>query len=133
MTPAKYQFVLFCCIGVINTLVHGSLLVFFVELVQFSVILAHAFSFLAANMASFVLNSFFTFKQPITLSSYIKFLIASAISMGLTLSIAWCAETFFKLHYLVGFTLIIFLVPPFSFLLTKFWVFKKTLGSPSIS
>jgi len=57
-----------------------------------------------------------------TLAGYIRFFVASLVALGLTLLLAWLMDRF-EFHYLVGFLLIVILVPVISFMLMKFWAF----------
>lgn len=116
------QFLTFAVIGVVNTLVHGSMLVIAVEWLSMDVVLAHLVAFSVANLFSYAMNSRLTFKVALSLARYIRFFLASILALGLTLLLSWLMDHF-GFHYLVGFLLIIVLVPLFSFVLMKFWAF----------
>ncbi|EMF8579375.1 TPA: GtrA family protein [Escherichia coli] len=115
----------FAGIGIANTTLHAMVLTSLVEVIALDVTLANFISFMVANMFSYILNSNFTFLQPLSFYMYIKFLIASLLSLILTLMISELGK-FFDLHYLVSFIFIIFLVPIFSFTLMKLWTFKTS-------
>ncbi|WP_376785652.1 GtrA family protein [Atlantibacter hermannii] len=121
----KRQFLVFAGIGVANTTIHAVVLTSLVEVIALDVTLANFISFMIANIFSYILNSSFTFLQPLSFYMYIKFLIASLLSLILTLMISELGK-FFDLHYLVSFIFIIFLVPIFSFTLMKLWTFKAS-------
>lgn len=116
------QFLTFAAIGVVNTLVHGSILTLAVEWMLTPVVLAHLFAFCIANVFSYVMNSRLTFRVSMTLARYIRFLAASLLALGLTLFLAWVMDRL-GFQYLVGFLLIVVLVPIISFMLMKFWAF----------
>lgn len=116
------QFLTFAAIGVVNTLVHGSILTGAVEWMQMSVVLAHLYAFSVANLLSYVMNSRLTFRAPMTLARYFRFFVASLMSLGLTLILAWVMD-YVGFHYFVGFLFIVVLVPLFSFMSMKFWAF----------
>ena len=122
------QFITFAIIGVANTLVHGAILVVAVEYLKIDVTLSNAIAFGVANIFSYFANSFITFKVAVSLPRYARFLAASTLSLGFTLSISFAADHY-GLHYLVGFALIVVSVPLFSFLVMKFWAFS---GRPHI-
>ena len=117
------QFLTFAVIGVVNTIVHGSILTLAVEWMQTPVVIAHLFAFSIANLFSYVMNSRLTFMAAITITRYVRFFLASLLSLCLTLLLAWMMDRF-GFHYLVGFLLIVVLVPVLSFLLMKFWAFS---------
>ena len=121
----KYgQFLVFVIIGIVNTLIHGSILVVLVEYFDTIVVFAHLIAFFAANLFSYIANSKFTFKEPLSLSYYYRFLMASMLALGLTLLISALMENM-GFHYLIGFLMIIIVVPIFTFLTLKFWAFAK--------
>lgn len=116
------QFIAFALIGVANTFVHGALLMLCVEILKITVVAAHFFAFSAANIVSYVLNSTLTFRMNLSMKRYAKFYIASMGSLGLTLSLSWLIDAY-GAHYLLGFLIIVVVVPVISFFLMKFWAF----------
>lgn len=120
---ARYaQLLCFALVGVANTLVHGAILVVAVEWVALGVTVAHLVAFCVANIFSYLMNSWLTFKAALSLSRYARFFLASLLSLGLTLLLAWVSELY-GLHYLLGFVLIVVVVPLLSFAVMKFWTF----------
>lgn len=120
----KKQFINFIFIGVINTLIHGFVLMLAIEELGFSVVMSHLLAFFTANIFSYILNSRVTFKAHRSLIGYARFFVASIVSLCLTLFISFVGEVF-NLHYLIGFLFVIMLVPVFNFLLMKYWTFKN--------
>lgn len=116
------KFVIFAIIGLVNTLIHGGVLIACVEQLHFDVTVSHFLAFFIANMFSYIANSKITFRASITISRYGRFFLASLLSLGLTLLLSWMAS-FYGLHYLVGFALIVILVPILNFMVIKTWVF----------
>lgn len=120
----KYaQFIRFAFIGGLNTLIHGAILAMCVEIFNVEVVLSNLIAFMAANVFSYFMNATFTFKVAPAFSAYLKFFLASLLSLGLTLLISWIAK-FYGAHYLVGFLFVIVLVPLLSFFMMKFWAFS---------
>lgn len=119
------QFLTFAGIGVVNTLVHGSVLVLAVEHLGAAVVLAHLIAFCVANLFSYVMNSRLTFKTNLSLARYVRFFVASMLALGVTLILSWLIDHW-GFHYLLGFLLIIVVVPIFSFMLIKFWAFAAS-------
>ncbi|WOF77578.1 GtrA family protein [Stutzerimonas kunmingensis] len=116
------QLMCFALIGVANTLVHGAILVVAVEWVALGVTVAHLLAFCVANIFSYLMNSWLTFKAALSPGRYARFFLASLLSLGLTLLLAWMSELY-GLHYLLGFILIVVVVPLLSFAVMKFWTF----------
>lgn len=114
----------FGCVGVANTLIHGALLAWLVELWHWPIWAAHGLAFGAANVFSYIFNSRWTFKTELSWWAYGRFLLSSLLSLVFTLLISWCAQMY-GLNYKEGFVLVVVLVPMFSFLLIKFWAFRQ--------
>lgn len=127
----KYkQFLCFALIGVLNTFIHGGVLIISVERLLWTVTLSHLLAFSIANVFSYLMNSWLTFQVRFSLKGYLRFLVASLLSLGLTLLLAKLVDLY-GAHYLVGFALIVVLVPLMSFLVMKFWVFSVRQTPPS--
>lgn len=123
-------FITFAVIGAINTMVHGAVLVGAMETWQLPLLLSHCLAFMVANLFSYVANSRITFKVAFGWRSYTRFLLASLLALGLTLSLAWVASQW-GLHYVVGFAIIVLTVPLFSFVIIKCWAFAGHRSIPS--
>ena len=117
---------MFAIIGFLNTLVHGSILITAVEYFNAAVVLAHFIAFFFANMFSYIMNSKLTFRIDLSFLHYCRFLMASMLALGLTLSLSWVTDQL-GLHYLFGFLLIIVLVPALTFITLKSWAFAKNV------
>lgn len=128
MMPALFarnsQFISFALIGVANTLIHGLILVLMIEKLLLGVTLSHLLAFCVANMFSYILNSKLTFKSRLTVGKYVRFFLASLGALCLTLILSWLVDMN-GLHYLIGFALIVVLVPLLSFCVMKFWIFSS--------
>ncbi len=125
MNRSHDQFIKFGAIGVANTLLHGLVFGCFVDGLGISVVMSHLVAFCFANFLSYLLNSFVTFKAPITLRLYARFFLASMLSLIMTLGLSalaqWCG-----LGHWQGFALIVLVIPIFSFVLMKCWAFSKS-------
>ena len=124
------DFLLFALIGVMNTFVHGAILLWAVETLHLHLLFAHALAFWVANLLSYIVNSRITFKMPLGILRYARFLLASLVALGLTLCIAW-VTSHMGLHYQLGFAIIVITVPLFSFAAIKFWAFAGHRSTPS--
>ena len=121
---SKYkQIITFSIIGVINTTLHGVVLVFCVELLTINSTLSNAFSFMVANVFSYFANSMVTFKSIVSFPRYFDFFSASMFSLLLTLTISYISNLY-AFHYLIGFLFIVVFVPILNFIIMKFFVFS---------
>ena len=123
------EIALFALVGVTNTLVHGLVLAGAVEFLLLPLLVSHTVAFGVANLFSYVVNSRLTFRMPLSVSRYVRFLAASLVALALTLGIAAAADHW-GLDYLYGFAIVVVTVPVFSFVVVKFWAFSKPRTEP---
>ena len=122
MLKFSSQFTKFGLVGLINTLIHAVILFAAVEVSKLHPVVGNLMAFLGANMASFIMNSYWTFKTAPEVRRYGKFLTSSLLALGLTLGIAGIFE-FLGIHYGLGFLCIILLVPALNYWMLKRWAF----------
>ena len=122
MLKFSSQFTKFGLVGLINTLIHALVLFAAVEVSKLHPVVGNFMAFLGANMASFIMNSYWTFKTAPEVRRYGKFLTSSLLALGLTLGIAGVFE-FLDIHYGLGFLCIILLVPALNYWMLKRWAF----------
>lgn len=115
-------FLRFALIGVINTGLHFILLVFMVEKMKFPPPPANAVAFLLANLFSYFANSRFNFRVGISSKRYILFFGTSLIGVVVAYGLSAAVERLGG-HYLVGFALLIVVMPPVNYLLMRRIVF----------
>ncbi|KJK01249.1 hypothetical protein UB43_10365 [Pseudomonas sp. 21] len=118
------RFFIFASIGVMNTLIHGSVLSCLVELWAVPVVMANLVAFMGANLFSYFMNSYLTFRAPISLVLYAKFFSASILALGLTLLIAAVMDHL-GFTYWQGMIAIVLLVPALSYFVMKTWAFAR--------
>ena len=122
--PAKFhEFIRFGLVGVANTAMHAGIVIGLMETFAPPAFLANGVAFMFANLMSFVLNSRFTFKIPVSFLYYRRFLLASLVSFVLTLLITSVVEHL-GWHYGVGLILVILVVPALNYLVMKMWAFS---------
>lgn len=122
MLKLPAQFAKFGLVGLVNTLVHAMVLSACVEILGWHPVAGNCLAFGTANVASFIMNSYWTFKASPNLRRYVKFLTSSLLALSLTLGIAWVFEAM-ELHYGLGFIGIMVLVPPLNYWMLKRWAF----------
>lgn len=124
MIKLPVQFVKFGMVGGTNTFIHAVVLYAVVEGEHAGPVLGNFLAFAVANISSFFMNSYWTFKQRPTPSLYAKFLLGSLLALALTLCIAALFE-FLAIDYWLGFVCIVVCVPPLNFLMLKHWAYAK--------
>lgn len=120
-------FLRFALIGVFNTGLHFVILVLLVEKIGVWPPLANAAAFLGANIFSYFANSHFSFRVDISSKRYVRFLATSLIGVVITYGVSSAVECFGG-HYLLGFFLLIVLMPPVNFLLVRRLVFQDAVA-----
>jgi putative flippase GtrA len=115
-------FLRFALIGVLNTGLHFVLLVLLVEKIGLWPPLANAGAFFGTNLFSYFANSHFSFKVDISSHRYVRFLVTSLIGVVIAYGLSSVVEHFGG-HYLLGFVLLIVLMPPINYLLARRLVF----------
>jgi putative flippase GtrA len=115
---------LFAVVGLTNTLIHGFVLAGATQYLQLPLLVSHTVAFSVANLFSYMVNSRLTFRTPLSVLRYVRFLAASMVALALTLGIAAAAD-YSGLDYLYGFAIVVVTVPVFSFVVVKFWAFAK--------
>jgi putative flippase GtrA len=117
------QLIRFGITGFANTAMHGLVLALAVEKLHWHPTLGHLLAFLVANQFSYQVNARWTFVAPLSVGNYVKFLSASLVALASTLSLAWIVDLL-GYHYLVGFAMVVVVVPLVNFLAVKSWVFQ---------
>lgn len=123
--PAKNyrEFLAFCAIGVVNTLVHAATVLLLAGTLAVNQVYANVCGFLAANFVSFVLNSTLTFRVPIVFRNYIKFLSSSVVTLSIIVALSSAAE-YFEVNYLYALAGLVVLSPTLNFLILKYFAFR---------
>ena len=117
------EFLTFCVIGGVNTLVHAAIVVPLAGHLAVNQVYANVCGFLAANFVSFVLNSMLTFRVPVVFANYFKFLSSSLVTLGIIVVLSSAAE-YFSVNYLYALVGLIALSPVLNFLILKYFAFR---------
>ena len=119
------QLLSFGTVGMLATVVHVSLAYFLMIQTETNPYLANLAGFLAAFGISFIGNARLTFRYDGNLSGpAVRFLVISLASLALTSTITALVEAYGLPRWTyVAMTLAV--VPPVTFLLSKFWVFAS--------
>ncbi|MFA0608575.1 GtrA family protein [Vibrio sp. 10N.222.49.B4] len=114
----------FGTIGVVNTLVHTTLVILAVEIVRLNPVLSNIIAFFITNILSYFMNAYWVFSSKVSVSKYLKFLFASATALIGTVLFSSLAEAM-NWHYLIGIVLISTVLPLITYFVYKVWVFSR--------
>ncbi|HUS49331.1 MAG TPA: GtrA family protein [Candidatus Paceibacterota bacterium] len=122
------EFARFVVVGVINTLIHLSVLYILTEFFSVYYILSSLLAFLVAVTNSFIMNTLWTFKRDIkhkTITRYGKFFLISIISSFSNLFFLYLFTELFGIWYMFSQIIAIGLTLMMNFIGYKFWIFKE--------
>lgn len=122
-SPLFSKMAKFSGIGIINTLIHTTIVVLSVEKLKLHPSIANAIAFSIANIFSYFANRRWNFKGEASLQQYGRFLSVSLLGLTTTIIVSSFAE-WLGLHYLIGLGLVIVALPALTFLLHWNWTFK---------
>jgi len=109
--------------GVIATGIHVAVATPLIYLLHASQVGANGVAFIVANIASYLLNTLWSFGAIPTRDSYVRFLIVSLLGLGLTLGISAAAQAL-GLGYWSGLAAILSVVPAVTFVLHRTWTYR---------
>lgn len=128
MQHAARQFIIFCLIGVINTLVDVGIYYLLTRAVwspEF-ITIPKVMSYLAATMCSFTLNRFITFKKKDRVRFAELWRFYTTVGMGIFINAGALALSVyvFGLHDLIGVAIAALLTAVWGFAFSKWYVFR---------
>ncbi|PIN90615.1 GtrA family protein [Candidatus Pacearchaeota archaeon CG10_big_fil_rev_8_21_14_0_10_32_14] len=122
------QFIMFCFIGVINTLINLIVLYSATEFLGIYYLISAVIAFLFAVTNSFILNSLFTFKSSLskrTSKRYTKFIVVSIIALIINLSLLYFLTEFFRIWYILSQVIAIAISLWINFVGNKYWTYRN--------
>ncbi|MDQ0089972.1 putative flippase GtrA [Paenibacillus anaericanus] len=123
--PVIINFIQYGFVGVLGTVIHTAVLALFVEYFNVIPVLSTFIGFLFSLVASYRLNSVWTFKQRNrNKNSFIKYTIACSAGLVINVAIMFIVVDLLKYSYLIGQFISIIIVPVFNFSLSRYWVFN---------
>lgn len=118
------EVVVFGFVGGLATLTHYVVALLCVEYLFINIYLANPIAYLTAVSVSFFGHSIFTFKKEVTKQRASKFVVVSLSAFLLSqLLLAFLQLLEFNNHRL-DFLIVVFFIPIYTYLLSKFWVYK---------
>ena len=114
----------FSLIGVVNTLIHLSVVTCLVELFSVHAVIANCLAFVVANIFSFFANSRWNYGTPLSVTRYRRFLLISFAGLAITAACTAFAELM-GWHYLVGTALVFVALPILTFTAHHLWTWAE--------
>ncbi|GGG19301.1 GtrA family protein [Paenibacillus aceti] len=119
------KFIRYGLVGIIGTLIHTVVLTLCVELFVFPAVLATIIGFALSLIASFRLNTVWTFtKSAGSNLNFVKYTLTCSVGLLINVAIMYLVVDIFEGWYLLAQFIAIIIVPIFNFTLSKYWVFK---------
>jgi putative flippase GtrA len=121
------QFIKFGVVGSIGTVVDICILAFLHEIVGLNVYIANFFSFSAAVLNNYTLNSLWTFRdqEKEHKRQLVQFALVSVVGMALSQALLYFFHDILNLHYLIAKCLGIVIVLFWNFFANRSWTFKQ--------
>lgn len=125
------QFVKFCLVGVLNTLIDFGVYLFFSRLIGLYFLLANFISVIVAMTFSFFLNKYWTFanREKKIKSQYLKFALVNLVYFLLYNLIFFSLVNYLHVYDLLAKVGAIIIGLFWNFLANKFWTFSTTTPS----
>lgn len=115
----------YAVVGAVATAVHFAVALGFARFLNFTPLGANACAFLAALATSYVGNAVITFGSPIrSRDAFLKYCAASLLAFALNQLIVHLLTDRLGVPFVASLFVVLFTVPPVTFLLAKFWAFK---------
>jgi putative flippase GtrA len=85
--------------------------------------LANGGAFVCATIASYLVNTLWSFSQPLHGKNLARFLVVASIGLLISMGVSAGAE-YLGLHYLLGIAAVVVTVPVVTFLLHATWTYR---------
>jgi putative flippase GtrA len=120
---AARQTARFVITGLLTTALHILVAVSVISLLDLFPPTANGIAFVIATVFSYVTNTLWSFSNTITRTNLLRYVLVSMMGCVLTVSISGLAEHA-GMHYGYGIALVVFTVPPITFLMHKLWTYR---------
>lgn len=109
--------------GLLMTALHAAIVTALIETLLPSAALANGVAFTVATVASYLVNTTWSFSSPLRGRNLVRFCLVSTACLALAMGISGAAQLN-GLSYWHGIGLVIAVVTPASFLLHNFWTYR---------
>jgi len=113
----------FALVGVASTGLHVVVASALIELAELRAGAANGVAFTIATLASYVLNSGWTFETQLAVTRLLRFGIVSVAGLTLTVAITTAMQRA-GYHYLVGIAVVVTTVPVLTFFSHRMWTYR---------
>ena len=117
------QFIIFVVIGVINTFNGTIFSVIYSKFMNSNV--AFVFGYISGLIISYILNSYFTFKEHMDIKKFIKFTISCMPNFLIQYIVVYIVFNIMGLPNVIAYLLAAIIGVPVTFILMKFFAFNK--------
>jgi len=120
------QFLKFCLVGILGTIIDIGILYILVEFAHFNYLLAASLSFVLAVINNYLFNKYWTFKNTKTrhLKQFSLFLLISLVGLAINLGILYLLVDLAQIWYIFAKIIAILIVTIWNFIMNKFVTFK---------
>ena len=112
----------FGLIGIVCTFVHTAVAFIAIGQLGWSQAVGNGCAFVAASSFGYLANTTWTFQADVSSGTLARYLIVCLIGLGLSVLVGWSAEQR-QLHYVVGITAVVLIMPVANFLLHRHWTY----------
>lgn len=120
------QIFAFGCVGVVATVVHYSVALFFIEFVRINIFVANILGYAAAVLVSLFGHSVFTYKKKVNNHIAQRFVIVSLSTLAVSQGVLFLLEFQLELNHQTALAIVVLSIPIVSFFLNKFWVYTES-------
>jgi len=113
----------FALSGVLVTVLHVVIATAFINIILPEASLANGVAFLIATVASYWVNTHWSFSSQLQGKNLFRFGVVSLLGLGLAVGISGTVQLY-GLPYWYGISAVVFVVPPITFILHNFWTYK---------
>lgn len=117
------EFILFIVIGVINTF--NGVIFSFIYSTLLNENIAFILGYISGLIISYLLNSYITFKEKVSVNKFIKFTVSYIPNFLIQNIVVIITLNILELHKLIAYCLAAIIGIPVTFILLKFFAFKK--------
>jgi putative flippase GtrA len=126
MPTLLHRFGRFAVVGALATATHAAVFAAAIEAAHVEPVLATALAFVVAMLAGFVLNRRWTFAVRDAAAQRLwRYAFAALAGLALNTAIMYCVVHLLHASPYLGLAAAIVIVPPVSFALNHFWVFRE--------
>lgn len=119
------EIVVFGAVGILATLTHYFSAIFAVEFFAWNVMIANVFAYCIAVGVSFFGHSLLTFRATMSRDRFIKFVAVSLSALAVSQALLWTLTYIGVFGHRINMLAVVFVVPVYSYILNKFWVYKN--------